>query len=198
LRKTLRPARGSLKLLRRQDENSRPRVASTCSAVAEIRDIDAARRYVRGDEVTQIAAPDAIHDPFPCALVQIAGDLTRIVPVIFQELGEVPDIALGIDENDGRIGVLHLEEPNENSVFLHRIHDVIPVLDLIDTDLPYAKREKSGFVQKLPCQRPNSWRDGGAEHVRLAFSRQKPLHFLHGRHEPHRQHFVGFVKNQHV
>ena len=120
----------------------------------EIRDVDAARRDVRGDQEAHLTGLDARHRALACRLLQVAGDLVGVEAAALQESGHVANVVLGVAEDDRALRVfLVLEHANQRVLLLLRRHEIEVVLDLGRPDLALGERHELGIALEDAGQR---------------------------------------------
>ena len=168
--------------------------------VRQIDDVYPPGGYVGGDQEPQRAGPHAPHHLLAGALAQVGADLVGIVTEPPQHGGHIMHADLRVAEDQRRAGVLHLDDPHQRAVLLHRGHIVEYVLGIGDMHVLGAEAEDLRLVQELACQADDPLRERGREHraVYPPAARQIALNLFHVRVEAHRQHAVGFIEDERI
>ena len=165
--------------------------------VREIRQVDSAGGHVGGHEEAELALPDPAEHFLPGGLPQVGGQLVGVVPEPLQHRGDVADPGAGVAEDQRRVGVLDLDDPDQAPVLLHVGHGVVHVFHFGDVHVIAAQAEELRVVQELAGKALHPRRECRREHVAVDSALgQVPLQLLHVRVEPDRQHAVGFVEDE--
>src|SRR5690606_14636878 len=101
---------------------------------AQVADVDAAGGDVSRHQETDLPLPHLAHDPLAIPLRQVAGDRPGLEAVPGQVLGDRAGVLAGIAEDNGRLGAFRCQHLEQIPRAGHAAHQVIEVVDLVDTD----------------------------------------------------------------
>ena len=165
--------------------------------VRQLGQVDAARGHVGGHQKAQRALAHPPQHRLARRLRQVRGQQVGVVAKALQHGGHVFDVHLGVAEDDGRLRVFHLDDAHQAAVLVHAGHSVKDVLGLGDVDVVAAQVDEARVAHELPGQAHHLRREGGREHIGAdGLLGQVALHPAHIRVKAHREHVVGFVKDQ--
>src|SRR3569833_2121000 len=159
--------------------------------------INAARGDVRGDEKFQAGLAEFVHLAVALGLVHVAVQAISHVTRGFEMVHEVVDHAFGIAEDDAEFEVVDIDETGEQFDFVTAIHFVIDLLDGGDGQRFLFDAHLLGIARIFFDQLLNEFRDGGREKNRLPFLRGRLENCFDVVAEPHVQHDVHFVEDDH-
>ena len=109
---------------------------------------------------------------------------------------------LGIAKDDRRSRILHLDDPDQRAILVHRRHPVEEMLRIGDVHVIETERDELRSAHELPRRAHDERWESSGEHIVVQFcescDRKVALHRLHVWVEAHRQHPVGLIEDSHL
>ena len=166
--------------------------------VRDVLDVEPARGDVRRDEDVERAVPEAAHDPVAGLLGQPAVEGSGVVAPGAQRLGQVVHLAAGPGEDEGRAGVLDVEDPAQRGELVGAADDVGDLADERDAvrGRPLGVDRDPGRVAQVALgDAGDGRRDGRREERGLAILGRGGQDRLEVLREAHVEHLVGLVED---
>ena len=164
--------------------------------MADVVDVDAARRDVGRDEHAGIAVLERVEGRLSGILALVAVDRLGADVGGFKRSGDAVGAALGACEHDHAIERLILQQGDESGA-LFLVADVVHALvDAIDRLARALDFDTFGIAQQVRGEGGDVRRHGGREQQRLALLRQQADDALDVVDEAHVEHAVGFVEHE--
>ena len=167
--------------------------------VRQVGDVDPACRHIGGDQEAQRAFAHPLQHPLAIVLGKVGAQFVGVIAKALQDDRDKVDVDFGVAENDGRGRVLDFEQAHQGALTPAVRRLVDNVLCFGDVHVVAAEADKFGVGHKLAGSAQHVGREGSREHAGVDGPfRQVAFDGLHIFVKAHRQHAVGFVKDEHL
>ena len=90
-----------------------------------------------------------VENSFTVRLRKISGELICVIPKALENDRDIMDARLGITEDEGRGGVLDLDQSDQAAVLVHARNDIVDVLGIGHMDVVGTQAQEIGFPDEL-------------------------------------------------
>src|SRR3569623_51270 len=156
-------------------------------------DVDAARGDVGGDQEAHLTGARLRHHALAIALPQIGRDGLGLEALFAQELGHAAGLLARVAEDDGRLGILEVQDAQQLLLAVDAGDRVVDVADLVDAHEVGRQLQELGRPQEAPGQPLDPLRNRRREQQRLPRRGRLLQDVFDVLLEAHGQHLVALV-----